>query len=437
MHVDDNLYADVRAHLVRTICASVASLFDVLGPPTNPLVPSPLSGEKFESWYNHMRKLVGRRFNSRTLSVGMLPHKRAQLVELLQLWATRVSFDLLEIAHLLGTLENHTKYARWARCWCCALQNAVRRALVARFHIVQRRFNRRGKELHLRRELPSALLGRIESLILRERAKLLWTTRQRFTVDIDMKTSISHLLAYVQASADPWEVPLGLIVPREPHFSSRGDASKAGGGAYCLELRFWFDVIWSPRTVRGVRDLAPSADEFVHINSLEFIVVVLQLAAVITRIRMITPGTAQVYFPTGTPSIPVWFGETDNTVSKSWENRATARTSQGQGLVSVYAELLRVSRVHTQCEHLAGVKNIIADDISRNDFSLSLPARAVKLFHKHPCLEPLDYFRPSPELVQLLTLRLYSRNIPVPCILPTVLGQFQSVGSTTSGSAVL
>ncbi|CAB9527062.1 hypothetical protein SEMRO_1935_G306360.1 [Seminavis robusta] len=393
--------------------------------------------DKFESWYNHLRKLVGRRFNSRTLTVGMLPHKKDQLLELLQVWVSRSSFDLLEIAHLLGTLENHTKYARWARCWCCALQNAVRRALTARFHIVSRRFNRAGREVHLRRELPASLLGRIESLVLRERAKLLWTTRQRFAVDADMRTSLQHLQAYVSSAESPWEVPLGLIVPREPHFSSRGDASTAGGGAYCLKLGFWFDVIWSPRTVRGARDLPSNADDFVHINSLEFIVVVLQLAAIVTRLRTLPRNSSCPYFPKGVPAIPVWFGETDNTVSKSWENRATARTSQGQGLVSVYAELLRVAVVHTQCEHLAGVQNIIADDISRNDFSVPLFDRAQQLFLKHPCLRPLDYFLPSPELVQLLTLRLYSRHIPVPCVLPQVLGQFLPVDSTISGSAVL
>jgi hypothetical protein len=72
MHVDNALYADVGAHLIHTICSGVGALFRVLGMPTNPLVPSPLSTDKFECWYNHERKLVGRHFDSRRLSVGML-----------------------------------------------------------------------------------------------------------------------------------------------------------------------------------------------------------------------------------------------------------------------------------------------------------------------------------------------------------------------------
>ena len=106
-----------------------------------------------------------------------------------------------------------------------------------------------------------------------------------------------------------------------------------------------------------------------HINALEFIVVVLQLAAVRVRLNDLPPELVRVVFPTGVPDIPVWLGETNNTVSKSWENQATASSAQGQGLVAVYAELLRTCRIHTQCYHLAGKLNIVADDISRNDFS--------------------------------------------------------------------
>lgn len=437
MHVDDNLYADVGEFLVHTISTSVNSLFQVLGPPTNPLVPSPLSMDKFEAFYDHRRKLVGRRFDSRTLSVGLLDYKREQLQELLSEWSVKPSFELLEIAQLLGVLENHTRYARWARCWYSSLQNAVRRMLFQRHKILERIYSKAGKRQFLTRQLPSYLAHRVDTLIARDRAQLLWATKQRFFVDEDMKTSIGHLLAYVSETADPWEVPLGMIIPRKPHFYSRGDASHVGGGAYCLELRFWFEIIWSPTTVNGIKNVAPSAPGYVHINSLEFIVVILQLAAIRTRLETMTSESEVLYFPSGRPAIPVWHGETDNSVSKSWENRATARTSQGQGLVSVYAELLRTSMVHTQCEHLAGTLNEVADDISRNDFSLPYLVRTKQLFLKHPSLASLDYFQPSQGLLQLLTSRLYSRHTPVPCELPQTLGQFLPAGSITSISVSL
>ena len=436
MHVDDALYGDVGEFLEHTICTSVSALFWVLGEPTDPLVPSPLSFDKFEAYYNHTRKMVGRRFNSRTLSVGMLDYKREQLSSLLADWAKRERFELLEIAQLLGSLENHTRYARWARCWYFALQNAVRRILHARYKILERLFKKAGLTAKYLSELPSHLAHRVSNLVSRDRAKLLWTARQSYPVDAPIRAAIVRLSDYVDSADSPWEVPLGMIIPREPHFFSRGDASHSGGGAYCERLRYWFDIVWSPRVVRGV-DLTPSAADFVHINSLEFIVVILQLAATKVRLEETPKEVLVEWFGGQMPDIPVWFGETDNTVSRSWENRATSRSVQGQGLVAIYAELLRTTRVHTQCMHLAGKLNVVADDISRNDFSLPLGRRAQQLYPKHPCLEHLDYFQPSAELIQLLTLRLYSRHSLDPCVLPKDIGRFLPVSSTTSISVIL
>ena len=228
-----------------------------------------------------------------------------------------------------------------------------------------------------------------------------------------------------------------MIVPRQPHFYSRGDASHLGGGGYCDQLEFWFDIAWSPRTIYGTKKVRPGRPGYVHINFLEFIVVILQLAAVRVRIDTATPDQLARFFPRGVPDIPVWHGETDNTVSKSWENRATATSAQSQGLVSVYAELLRTSGIHTQCEHLAGELNEIADAISRNDFSLPLFPRSQQLFLRHPSLRHYAYFQPSPELLQLLTSRLFSQPSPVPSVLPKELGRFIRVDSTTSTSVVL
>ena len=439
MHVDDALYADVGIHIFHSICVSILALFWLLGFPTNPLVPSPLSVDKFESFYNHQRKMVGRRFNSRTLSVGLLDYKLDQLRTTLESWAVMPTFDLLEIATLLGTLENHTRYARWARCWFFSLQNAVRTILHGRYKIVSRVFNRSGRATTLRRQLPATLMTRLHSILARDKAQLLWATKQRYAVTPEIRASLQHLLAYSTETADPWDVPLGLIVPRDLHVSSRGDASLTGGGAYCSAFRFWFDIVWSRRTVKGATRTKSTAEGFVHINALEFIVVILQFAAVITRLDDCDQGHSDygAYFPNGPPNVPVWLVESDNMVSVAWERKATSASLQGQGLVSIYAELLRRRHIQTRCDHLAGSLNVVADDISRNDFSLSFSARVDKLYKEHPMLSTLDFFLPSPELLQLLTLRLYSRLNPVPCLLPVRLGQFLPVDSTTSISVVL
>ena len=432
MHVDDNLCADVMAHLARTIYSSVAGLFDVLGRPVHAGVPTVLSDDKFSAWCNHLRKLVGRQFDSCRLTVGITPAKREALLTLLGDWATRASHGLKDIAHLLGTLENHTRYVPWARVHFCVLQNAIRKALHVRHQILVRRCNRQGREVSLARQLPQALHSRIGPLIQRERALLLWTTRQTFSVTPEVKACVGALKSYVANTSSPWEVPIGMVIPRTPHFRSRGDASLVGGGAYCMELRFWLDVRWGPEVLTGIHNCKPSAPGYVHINALEFIVIILQLAAI--RVRLSEPGVGPTYFNGARPHIPVWLGETDNTVSDSWATRVSSRGVQGQGLTRVYAELLRTTRVHTTTRHLAGKLNVVADDISRNDFSLSPRARVQRIRALHPSLEHYEYFLPSPELGRHLFSHLFSGPSTEPYVLPPVLGQFLPASSTDYGA---
>jgi len=184
-------------------------------------------------------------------------------------------------------------------------------------------FNRSRRAATLRRQLPATLLSRLHSILACDKAQLLWATKQGYAVTPEIRASLLHLLAYTTNSSNPWDVPLGLIVPRDHHVSSRGDASFAGGGAYCSAFRFWFDVVWSCRTVKGATRTKPSSDGCVHINVLEFIVVILQFAAIITRLEDCEQGLTDfsVYFPNGTPDIPVWLVESDNMVSVAWNKR--------------------------------------------------------------------------------------------------------------------
>ncbi len=193
MHVDDNLYADIAEYLERSVAASAAGLFDLLGWP-DPRVPLPLSLDKFEAYYNHKRRMVGRAFDSRRLSVGMLPYKRTALSELLLSWLQRSSFSLPDIANLIGILEFHTRYARWARCWYFAVQNTARRILHQRFYALKRLQNRfRAREVELRAVLPGPMLDRLSSIVAREKALFLWNSRVTFTVTQDLQDDVMVL----------------------------------------------------------------------------------------------------------------------------------------------------------------------------------------------------------------------------------------------------
>ena len=155
------------------------------------------------------------------------------------------------------------------------------------------------------------------------------------------------------------------------------------------------------------------------------------LAAIKTRLADLPPPVRASCFPKGVPDIPVWLGYTDNTVSRSWEAKATATSKRGQSLVGIYAALLQSTRIHTVSKHIKGVDNVEADDISRNDFSLTLPFRSQQLFAKHPSLKSYSYFRLTPEFLQLLTSRLFCKPNPQVSALPARLGHFVPAGSTT------
>ena len=67
------------------------------------------------------------------------------------------------------------------------------------------------------------------------------------------------------------------------HLATQADLE---GGGYFTHLSYWFDIVWSDRVRRGINEKADHPN-FVHINSLEYIVVLLQLAAAIVRLQVV------------------------------------------------------------------------------------------------------------------------------------------------------
>ena len=171
---------------------------------------------------------------------------------------------------------------------------------------------------------------------------------------------------------------------------------------------------------------------------MEFAVVVIQFAAFIVRMGTLSDEELDALYPNGCPKMPVLLCLTDNNTAKSWAHRVTTKSVRGQQLIGIYAQLLRLHKFGINTEHIPGVVNVLADFISRpTHFDLTHAQRSEQIFQSHPLMRTYDYFLPSPELLQLLTSRLYSKHNPVPCVLPQVLGQFVPAGCTTFGSVVL
>jgi hypothetical protein len=362
-HVDDNLYADVAEHLLKVVSSSVLALYYILGFPS-PDVPNPLSIDKLNTRYNHLRQELGTMVNTRRMEVATLDEKHDQIVALLELWIEMKTFNLREISSLHGSLESLTRYIKWARPLFYALQNAIRSELKQRYNKLRGWYERSNRAASFREALPWALLQRLDSLIASDKAQMLWSSSTVLSVTTDIRNSLHTILTSLKDPLQRWAQPIGFIILRKPHFISVGDASGDAGGAYSEFLRFWFDIRWSDR-VRKSMTLLSSDPDYVHINSLEFIVVIVQLAAVIVRLETLSRAQAAALFPSGIPAQPILLSFTDNTAAIKWSNKVTSKSLQGQQLIGIVAELLRTRNIGLNSTHIPGVENTLADYISR------------------------------------------------------------------------
>ena len=424
-HVDDNMYADIQEYIPRAVAASVVALYEIVGYPDGN-IPDPISWDKFEKTHGHIRRVVGWEFNTRNLTFGLPNDKRCALTELLSTWLTRKRCTLLEAAALHGTLADASRAYRPGRVLFFGFQNALRRAIQARYHQVKGYYNRTKQTKMLEAQLPKDLHTRIDNLIARDMAALLWRTKSAISIPLSVTNELRQLHEHLADPSRDWSISIGHVVPREPQFTSIGDACGIGGGAFCHELRFWFDVIWSEK----VQSYFVAGK--IHINLLEFIVVLIQLAAAITRAE--EPAGSDIPMP----PLSMLLLRTDNSPSRNWAHKISARSERGQLFVSVYAALLERTTLTVACNHIAGVDNTLADFISRPSLPIiSHPNRCEQIFREEPRLRHYHFFRPSPELLSCLESRLFTGQWQASPPLPKSLGRFETADCITSSSVII
>ena len=277
-HVDDNMYGDISELMPRAAAASIISLYEIAGYPDG-RIPDPISWEKFGSAYGHIRRVVGWDFNTRSLTYTLPNDKRQSLIQLLQEWEEKEKCTILEAATLHGSLADASRANRQGRTLFFSFQNALRRAIQTRFHQVRGYYNRQGKTKRYKADLPKHLHHRIDAMVSRDMAALLWSKNAKIAIEQAVKVELTTLQSLLENPTYRWEMHIGHVIPRDPQFTSFGDACLKGGGAFCHELQFWFDMHWSNETKQAI------ADNKIHINLMEFVVVIVQLAATITLLE--------------------------------------------------------------------------------------------------------------------------------------------------------
>ncbi len=436
-HVDDNLYADIERFLKLTVCASALALYEILGYPTDVRQIGALSMDKLDTMYRPSRKMVGYTINTRKMTVALTQFKRDEMIEMLEPWLTMPFFTLIEGAQLCGKLESVSQCNRWIRPYFFSVQNAIRKVLQNKWHRIQGYYKRLGiDKLKAKYALPKNLERRLAPLIARDKAQLLWHSKAKYENPANVQKDLALLHDWLSDPTVVWERSIAHWIPRDPTFVSAGDASQVAGGAITEELKFWFDVYWTERVRHGCKH-KPSDPEFIHINVLEFVVVLLQLAACIVALET---DYAKSICGDKIPEIPHLLVWTDNTSSKSWSNKLTTTSNKAQPLLGILSRLLQRNNIGFESGHIAGVSNDGPDFISRPELA-SEPAlthfhRSQQIMMNDERLKSWAFFRPSPEFLSLLASTLFSGHWAAPPSLPKNLGHFEPGVSSIVSSFV-
>ncbi|KAI2498469.1 hypothetical protein MHU86_16053 [Fragilaria crotonensis] len=181
----------------------------------------------------------------------------------------QTSCTLIEAAELMEHLQtSHAPIEKESHVlW---FPKCIRRTIQQRYHQVNGFYSRQNKRQYLSAQLPKHLHHRMDSLIARDIAALIWKTKTIINLPEPVLFEIRNITELLAEKERPWSISIGHVIPRDAQFTSLGDACGIGGGAFCHELQYWFDVVWSDHT----RQQFDSGK--IHINILEFVVVLLQ-----------------------------------------------------------------------------------------------------------------------------------------------------------------
>jgi hypothetical protein len=341
--------------------------------------------------------------------IDILGYKLEQLIDCMRHWLAMADFTLRDIAQLVGQLESISRCNRWLHAWFFALQNAIWEAILQRYHVALRISSHTLRRKKYEAELTGELRRRIDSLVSQEIASFIWSNGVKLYPTERTTHCVQLLLGLLTDPTVSLAAPIAFAIPRDPSAVSAGDASLYGGGGHCHALRYWFDVQWSDETICRIN--LPNEDpEHLQINVLEFAMVIIQFAAFIERLSTLPDPVLKSLLPDNHHLWPILLCLTDSTAAKSCAHRATSKSMRGQQLRGVFSQLLRLHRFGINAEHIAGIKNILADFISRpTHFDLPHSAHCEQIFRKFPWLRTYDYFLPSASTLQLLSLALCTK----------------------------
>ena len=409
--VDDNHMADIGIRIKQAMAASIEAIFIVFGKDAvDSSRRSALSLEKyFHAKCSYVKVQLGNLVDTRRMIVTHSEDKIIKFRNILSDWHEhRRSFTLKQASILLGNLEYMATWAPWLRYMAYALRHSM---LVAMRSNRQKVYNDE-KMSHFLTDASypgydwQKLLKK--DFAVSKIAKEIWALSTRFHFNRSMKEEL-ELLRYVFVSPKyTLYMPIAHVVDRVPEFTAWGDACLDGAGGYCPELKFWFFLEWPDfvknKTLKAFQVVAKiDRDVFISINLLEYVTIIILYAAATQLVR-----DRDMFFPHKYPIIRIM---SDNTSAVAWTRKVAISTEAGKALGRIFSYLQINNNLGIKADHVAGVDNDFADQISRlttSSFSISKQ----ELFAKYPEINTYNQYLPGPETLSIIWSALRSGKTP-------------------------
>ena len=434
--VDDNLIADTRSRMKFSLAAGIESIFSVLGWPFIVLRQCALSIEKWKQLIIcHQLVLLGLLFNTREMTVSITDEYRAEVLELMEkTWHDdRGAFTVPEIEKLIGKLGRIGQAFRPIYLLMPHLYSSVAYALrengsyLIRTSAEFRSLVKRAKEPALGPAVANAEQDLREiRFAIRQVAKEQHSCKERYTMPVSLKQELQMIKQVLRDGSIKLSTPLAHIVPRHHNFVTACDACKFGGGGWSTDLAYIWDLQFPQDIVDRAHLKNNKRGKLVSINSLEFLCVIVNMAAAICALAQ--------GIPCNDP-YPVLLNLCDNVSACAWVNFRCKESLIGRRLALVFVGLLMKSNLGIQAEWISTTVNVIADDISRlKKHSPDSSFDYSTLRKKYPLqLGVCRKFVPSEALLSMLYGVMRTKESPDPLTIsqwqPEMLGKFISSSS--------
>ena len=386
-YVDDQGTAQTIDHVWEALNNSVLAAYVVFSFPDEDRRPPCINPRKWSVTLAAILLFLGFEIDTRALTVSWPREKRESLRTLLRTTFLRprpyascpIRVTPQEAARVLGTVRNGALVAPLGNLLSLNLQLAVNRAMTM--------------------QLSS---GRRDTL-----GRDFWQ-RTRFRVPNTVIDDLRMLDASFDHD-DVWTRSIGLLIPREPCAEPTGDAAPSGMGGYCTwdgymwrlsaaDLRAYGIQVPTPAELARQRQASVDYDEKVHINILEFVVIIINMLFSLSFQKRHSERDEFVYNP-----------KTDNTSALSWIRYSGKHVNP---VVSNLARLLtKLAILHPQTlimgVHIPGKLNGPADALSRpSDF----PTWASAIEQHSETLGGLQAYQVPPVWLSTIAMLLSSKR---------------------------